>query len=338
MTQSTSLFHSQRALKKEPIRQIRLREPSQPVGVWLPRKPGRPASGGVRRQATSTQPCYVYLFVHASENRFKIGKSQSPVDRLAHLPEAGQIDWMQSLRVVLPDRFRAGQVESLLHKGLAAYSLQLTWMNASGTFRTRSQSWDGATEWFGLAGLRHAIELLRAIPGLNHPEGALLQTLDGQPSWLNQSDETLTPRERLRQEAERYNLGQLEHICDVLMQIKRHLTICWTGSRDPMVCTGILRIKAFRPWWDMENLAPRMALTSQELWALKTGKPRGKSNGAVQDCTPMVTLIRYADADPSDLELVFNTVARIRKLPAGTVIARRWAAFREIITSERLSG
>ena len=34
-----------------------------------------------------------------------------------------------------------------------------------------------------------------------------------------------------------------------------------------------------------------------------------------------------------DLELVFNAMDRIRKLPAGAVIARRWAAFREVITS-----
>jgi hypothetical protein len=235
--------------------------------------------------------------------------------------------------VALPDRLRAGQVESLLHKGLAGYSLQLSWMSASGMLRARSQPWDGATEWFSLAGLRHAIELLRAVPGLNDAEGALLQTLDGQPYWLDRRDDHLSLQEQRRHDAGRYNLGRIDHVCDVLMQIKRHLKICWTQSNDPQVSAGILRIQALKRWWDIENLGPRLALTSHELWALKTGKTPSKPGSAAQAFTPLVTLIRYAGDEPNDLELVFNAMARIRRLPAGAVIAKRWAAFREVITS-----
>jgi hypothetical protein len=83
----------------------------------------------------------------------------------------------------------------------------------------------------------------------------------------------------------------------------------------------------------MDNLAPRMALTSHELWALKTGNPPSKSDSASQAFTPLVTFIRYAGDDPNNLELVFNAMARIRTLPAGAVIACRWAAIREFITS-----
>ncbi|MFC5522610.1 GIY-YIG nuclease family protein [Polaromonas jejuensis] len=332
MTQTKSLFHSQRPLHKKLVRQIHQCEPSQPMGVWLPRRPGHPASGGVNRQAPN-QPSYVYLFVHATENRFKIGKSQSPIDRLAQLPEAEQIDGTQSLRVALPDRLRAGQVESLLHKGLAGYRLQLSWMSASGMFRAWPQPWDGATEWFSLAGLRHAIELLRAVPGLNDAEGVLLQTLDGQPYWLDRRDAHLSLQEQRRHDAGRYNLGRIDHVCDVLMLIKRHLDLCWKESNDQKASAGILRIKGFKPWWTMEHLAPRLALTSHELWALKTGKLPSKPDRAMQAFTPLVRLIRYAGDEPNDLELVFNAMERIRRLPAGAVITRRWAAFREVITS-----
>ena len=104
-----------------------------------------------------------------------------------------------------------------------------------------------------------------------------------------------------------------------------------------MRSTPILRIKGFKPWWTMEHLAPRLALTSHELWALKTGKNTGKTpskpGSAMQAFTPLVTLMRYAGDEPNDLELVFNAMERIRKLPAGAVIARRWAAFREVITA-----
>ncbi len=333
MTQTKSLFHPQRPLHPKRVGRPRPCEPSQPIGVWLPRRPRHPISGGVNRQAHANQPSYVYLFVHATENRFKIGKSQSTTDRLAQLPEAGQIDGTQSLRVALPDRWRAGQVESLLHKGLAGYRLQLSWMSASGMFKVAAQPWDGATEWFSLAGLRHAIDLLRAVPGLHDAEGALLQTLDGQPYWLDRLDDHRSPQEQRRHDAGRYNLGRLDHVCDVLMQIKRHLKICWTESSDPQTSAGILRIKALKPWWTMENLAPRLALTSHELWALKTGKTPSRPDRAMQAFTPLVTLMRYAANEANDLELVFNAMDRIRKLPAGAVIARRWAAFREVITA-----
>lgn len=136
MTRSKSLFHSQPPLHKKPVLQLNLCEPSQTMSVWLPRNAKHPASEGFNRHAASNQPSYVYFFVHATENRLKIGESKSPVDRLAQLPEAGQVDWTQSL----------------LHNGLAEYSLQLAWLSASGRFRTLCRPWDGVTEWFSLVG------------------------------------------------------------------------------------------------------------------------------------------------------------------------------------------
>ena len=46
----------------------------RPSGVWLPRR---------QRLLVRPRISYVYLMVHRSENRFKVGKSISPKDRLS---------------------------------------------------------------------------------------------------------------------------------------------------------------------------------------------------------------------------------------------------------------
>ena len=56
--------------------------------------------------------CFVYILVHAKEQRMKIGMSDAPLIRLSQLPEAGQIDRARSLQVELPNRQRASEVES----------------------------------------------------------------------------------------------------------------------------------------------------------------------------------------------------------------------------------
>jgi hypothetical protein len=58
------------------------------------------------------------------------------------------------------------------------------------------------------------------------------------------------------------------------------------------------------------------------LWALKTGKP-ALGNSEIS----MLRLIRFAVDRPGDLELVFGARARIRKVPAGSLVLRRWRQF-----------
>jgi hypothetical protein len=225
--------------------------------------------------------------------------------------------------VLLPDRRRAEQVESLLHKGLAAFRLQLSWLGNSSALRIDTSLWDGATEWFSLAGLRHAMALLRALPGLTQQEGSALQNLDGQTYWTDRNSESLQGDEPSTLEAARYNFGQIDQIADVLMQLRRQLTIRWIDGCDPKASAGTLRIEGLRPWWSIDILAPRLQLTNTELWTLKTGKSPGKSGNRSQAFTPLVKLIRYAADAPDDLELVFNAMHVIRKLPVGDVILRR---------------
>ena len=341
-----SLFHSPRgfdAFHETPLRKShRPRPPQGLAGVWLPRTRRIPAdkdpvAGSSTAQEAASAISYVYLFVHASENRFKIGRSYSPQTRLTQLPEAGQIDQAQSLQIELPDRTRAAEVESLLHKGLSAYRLQLSWSTLldhplahlhpnpepelESKLNPQPLHWDGETEWFSLSGLHHAVTLVSAVPGLMQDGGALLQTLDGQPYWLWRSSQDRSRGAWLRHEATSFNEAQLDRIGGVLLQLKRQLVLRWCKSDFP-TDAGILRIEGFKAWWDPETVNVRLKATTNELWALKTGKP-----ALVNSEISMLRLIRFAVDKPGDLELVFGARARIRKVPAGALVLRRWGQF-----------
>ena len=341
-------------------------EPQQPLlreerfdrkGVWRPRSASRSTGCGATSEV-SAQRSYLYVFAHATQNRFKIGRSDVPLKRLANLPEADQIDQVQSFRLELPDRRRAREVESMLHKGLAAYRLKLTWFDAQTLKNFQIKGWDGVTEWFSMSGLHHVMDLLRALPESSAIQRVPLQTLDGQPYVVDAPVKFLKESDRLRDEAHQYNLERLDHICHAFMQIKRHLAISWQDGKDsnnPMggglgtlTCGGILRLHGYRSWWDLENLTPRMGITDHALWNLKTGKTINAlkpcradrrtttfathvTPGTSSPVSSLVALIRFASDEPNDLELVFNHPDRLQKLPAGADIHRRWTQFRKAL-------
>jgi hypothetical protein len=284
---------------------------SEDQGVWMPRRAKTPCL---------PRTCFVYLLVHQTENRFKIGKSIRPKYRIAQLPERTSLDWARSLQVKLPDARRASQVESMLHKALAGFRLQRLPWNGSATLSLKAHPWDGATEWFSLPGLRHAIQLLRALPGLA-PDAAeqAMQTLEGKPCWPEQQDQRLAPSEQCLLDAERFNLARLEDIHDVLMVIGRRRRITWTPGQQSQPSAGMLRIHDLKTAWDVDMLKARFEVVSSSLWELKSGKPNPKCA-----YVPLVNLIRYSQEDPGTLELVANAVAPIRRVPGGSIIARRW--------------
>jgi hypothetical protein len=304
---------------------------TRPSGVWLPKQVRSPGC---------TEIAYVYLLVHQSENRFKIGKSWMPRRRLTSLPEADEVDLVRSLQVALPDRQRAGQVESLLHKALADFRLRrYDWgaVNDSdgkkrpadqqdglenGQLGGRAQRWDGVTEWFSLPGLRHAIKLLQVIPSLSARNALRLQTLDGQPFNPDLDDQkALTPEGQRRRGLEEFNLSRMYQIDDVLMILSRSLEIRWEPSSNQNESAGILRIKNLRNTWQSDLMKSRFEVISSALWELKTGKGRqGQASIA------LVSLIRYADQATDDLELVFNAFDRIKTVVGGAVVVRRWLA------------
>ena len=166
-------------------------EPQQPLlreerfdrkGVWRPRSASRSTGCGATSEV-SAQRSYLYVFAHATQNRFKIGRSDVPLRRLAKLPEADQIDHVQSFRLELPDRHRSREVESMLHKALAAYRLKLTWFNASTLRPYQTQGWDGVTEWFSMSGLHHVMDLCGRCPSLQPSSAYLFKPWTASPMW-----------------------------------------------------------------------------------------------------------------------------------------------------------
>lgn len=123
-------------------------------------QPSHPARSGrahlSRGRRVNSGPCSVYLLVHAHAPRFKIGQSNDPWVRGQNLPEAGFIQWGRSLQAVFPSRSRAAQVESMLHRALAAFRLNYK--------LHKGAAWDGSTEWFTQSGFRHAVNLLKVTP------------------------------------------------------------------------------------------------------------------------------------------------------------------------------
>lgn len=356
-----SLFEDPKGLRPtrrntEPRQSLLKEDVFDRKGVWRPRSAAPTKAGGATQ--AQTRSSYLYVFAHAHENRFKIGRSDLPLRRLANLPEADQIDHIQSFRLELPDRRRAIEVESMLHKALASFRLELTWLNASTLGHQQVQRWDGATEWFSLSGMHHVMDLLRALPESSSIQRIPLQTLDGQPYVVDAPLKFKNESDQQRHEARQYNLERLDHICNSVIQIKRHLKVSWHDNKNSKaptgssVCSlstgGILRVHGYRGWWDLENLAPRMGITDHALWNLKTGKtvnalkpcrtgrrPNAFAThvtpGASSPVTSLVALIRFASDKPDDLELVFHHPDRLQKVPAGVDIHRRWTQFRKAL-------
>ena len=300
-------------------------------GVWLSRR---------RRILASPRVSYVYLLVHQTQNRFKIGKSLAPKTRFANLPEADEVDVLRSMQVVLRDQIRAGQIESLLHKALADFRLdRLAWYGVRdlGVQLLPSWAWDdvwdGETEWFALPAFRHAVEILKKIPGLNGPPTSALQTLEGKP-WL-ESALVPEPHEQQFKAMQAYNLARFDEIFDVLMVISRQHKMVWSPSAQPQMSAGTLRIKGFKSQWAPDMVSIRFFVTSSTLWELKTQlSHKGKkyishSDGVLADeaICPLVKLITYSKTCPEDLELIFNSADSLITVPSGPFVLERVLAF-----------
>lgn len=246
----------------------------------------------------------------------------------------------------------------MLHKALASFRLELASLIASTFSQQQVKAWDGSTEWFSMSGMHYVMDLLRALPDSLPAQQIQLETLDGKPYVVDAPQKFQKESDRRRYEARLYNLERLDHICNSVMQIKRHLQISWHDSKSSKAPTGssvgslltggILRVHGFRGWWDLENLPPRMGFTDHALWNLKTGKTnnalkpcragrrtnalaRHVTPGASSPVTSLVALIRFASDKPDDLELVFHHPDRLQKLPAGADVHRRWTQFRKAL-------
>lgn len=263
--------------------------------------------GVARQQRGPKEPCFVYLLIHERELRFKIGLSHSPRTRAEHLPDAPCIEQAASLQAKFPNAGRAREVERMLHKGLAGYRMRVE--GPSG------EPWDGGTEWFAMAGLVHAIALLRVTPlDGGWFDLAQLQTLDGQP-YQDPMAPTLSGSPLRRQQAGECNLRRMAAISRVLETLATQLKLRWHGTgREPCLC-----IQGLKTAWQPELIWARFEVVASALWELQTGRADKR-----RATMPLVRLIRYSASEPGTLELVVNDLELIRKLPAGERVVRMW--------------
>ncbi len=124
--------------------------PSQAAATSKPKRVPAKSSPIARGAET---PAAVYLLLHRSEPRFKLGWSLNPSRRILDLPEheADELDLNASLVAWMPSRSRAEQVERSMHKLLRPNAVTL---NHSG---------DGHTEWFQARAWDRAIRLLQQV-------------------------------------------------------------------------------------------------------------------------------------------------------------------------------
>jgi hypothetical protein len=79
---------------------------------------------------------YIYFLVHDSHERFKVGRSTTPLVRWAKIQPHAQTDFAASLVFDLSDNVRPGWVEETFHRALAASRFEMP------------SHLDGHTEWF----------------------------------------------------------------------------------------------------------------------------------------------------------------------------------------------
>lgn len=276
-----------------------------------------------RKARSITEVCYVYLLIHLSEPRFKIGLSRDPGLRAAQLPEAKSLALDRSVQVRLPNYKRAYEAERMLHKGLGGFRMKLC--------DEAGQPWQGSTEWFALSGLPDAIRLLRVMPaGADTGVTADLETLRGQPYQHFFVPEIPTPTAVQRQSLEEKNMRQMLAIIEVLTTLREGLFMDVRRVLDKSGPVQCLCIHNFKNEFNLKLTKVRYKVFSSEFWALQAAKPALT--------VPLVRLIRYSHATPDMLELVINDLKALRRLPAGDRLVAVWLGHLAWLNSTRKVG
>jgi hypothetical protein len=105
-------------------------------------------------QTPQQRPAALYLLQRHDGQRFKIGWSVDPMERLRSLPEyfRDELDFESSNAVWLPTPERARQFERALHRGLEMYRV------------SPGHTMDGHTEWFRYSAYRSALRMIAQMP------------------------------------------------------------------------------------------------------------------------------------------------------------------------------
>ncbi|HEY9096946.1 MAG TPA: GIY-YIG nuclease family protein [Hydrogenophaga sp.] len=269
------------------------------------------------------RPCFVYLLVHATENRFKIGHSIHPLNRAKQLPEAECLSLQSSLVAKFPNTRRAVEVEQALHKALAGFRLHIETVDAG--------PWAGGTEWFAMGSLSHAVNLLSCTP----QEGADGSDTQVYPAVGPDRHSLVRPvrykqmrAQSLRVQAETANERSMQAIVQTLRRLQERVAVRWyPGLLPSMTPEGLVtpkqkecvRIKQLRNLWTEDAMSARFDVVSSDFWMFQTGKPE-----ALGQRRSWITQINYCPFEPNTLELWVEDRTILKTLPASHRLLKLW--------------
>lgn len=297
-----------------------LRPKAGPSKAHVTQRPRRPNKGVPREDK---RPCFVYLLVHATENRFKIGHSIHPLNRAKQLPEAECLSLQSSLVAKFPTTGRAVEVEQALHKALAGFRLHIETVDAG--------PWAGGTEWFAMGSLSHAVNLLSCTP----QDGADGSETQVYPAVGPDRHSLIRPRrhkqmraQSLRVKAEIANDRSMQAIVQALRKLAERVTVRWYPALSPSVNADgqttpgqkeCVRIKQLREVWTEEAMSARFDVVTSEFWMFHTGKTEAQGQRR-----SWITQINYCPFEPNTLELWVEERDVLKNLPAAVRLFKIW--------------
>jgi hypothetical protein len=188
----------------------------------------------------SGAPAAVYLLLHATEHRFKLGWSSDPQRRALELPEYrwGALDLHGSLVAWLDSRSWAEQVERSMHKLLRSSAVPAP------------HDGDGRSEWFDTRAWERAVALLQQVPA--DAQGVRLVRL--QP---------FTSRSETAALADPYVAGDAQsawlRIEALLLQMARHSAVALLPTSAPL-----LRFVGLRRAWQVDPFPVRVPIDDSD--------------------------------------------------------------------------
>lgn len=194
-----------------------------------------------KRARPQINGCCLYLFIHKSEPRLKIGVSQAPLNRLQMLDEALDVDMARSIVVRLESPKRAKEVEGLLHKALSAYRIS----------PDASSRHDGDTEWFALGTLPLATQLLLDTPSSHQSTGFLLEPLIDHAvdaALISKPTQSIFGEEGVKRQFLLHNLKVIQSLSQTLMRIGQDLDVQVSERPPKRMQQAVLVIKGFKSY------------------------------------------------------------------------------------------
>lgn len=255
----------------------------------LRRRPDVLALLNPARSVPRNRPGAVYLLPHIGRQRFKVGWSLHPLERVQRLPEylkheldlgAADVAWFERAP-------RAWDVERALHRSLAPYRVQPGHLG------------DGRTEWFAIQGLVLARRMLDVLPAADGASRrARLQPLLGAPEAPEANFSTPTAQGALdtwyRVEDLWLRLGRLLPLALHVDREQRHLHRIGlrrlTDLSHLVLRSRVLDIETYG-WREQEG---RRTLVTLMDW---------EGDDLVLELMPSRTLRRWADGDLVDQRL-----------------------------------